>query len=54
MEAHKLMAQAGYDVKSYGTGNFVKIPGELQPFVRRDNAAAGLVLPTLVCTADPF
>jgi len=28
MEAHSFLQKKGYDIKSYGTGNMIKIPGE--------------------------
>jgi len=28
MEAHSFLNKKGYDIKSYGTGNMIKIPGE--------------------------
>lgn len=28
MEAHSFLHKKGYDIKSYGTGNMIKIPGE--------------------------
>jgi len=28
MEAHNFLQKKGYDIKSYGTGNMIKIPGE--------------------------
>jgi hypothetical protein len=29
MEAHKILEKKDFDVKSYGTGNHVKVPGAL-------------------------
>jgi hypothetical protein len=29
MEAHKMLEKKDFDVKSYGTGNHVKVPGAL-------------------------